>query len=468
MKRIVGDTCRGLATAFAFAMLAYSPTIRAAEVVVVKNVAEFTAAVKTVEPGDYVTLANGEWRDAELVVSRSGTVKQPLNIRAETWGKVVLTGKSRLRIGGDFVDVAGLLWKDSAADDNVISFRIDSKTVAHFSTVRDCAILGDLPEAERKWVSLYGNCNAIRNCRFEGKQSPGTLAVVWLDDEPNRHSICNNFFGSRSRLGKNGGEILRIGDSKTSLQKSQTSVHKNYFYRCDGEAEIISNKSCGNFYVKNVFVGCSGALTLRHGNDCEVRENDFFGDDRKGTGGVRIIGEGHRISRNLFYELTGDDVRAAVSLMNGVVDSPLNGYLQVQKTSVYRNTFFRCRETIVVGLRDDDQQRQTLPPTDCSFSENAVVAGKSPVFVVRTVPQSFRHEDNTYVGEKLGIDVETGWRQVAVLPKPEKSPFETLRMSEVGRELTEFVLSTRPTDVGPEWFRPGDELLPEVLKPKWP
>lgn len=450
------------------AALTCTAECRAAALHVVKNVAEFDAAVQSVPLGDYIALANGEWRDVDLVVPRSGTREKTVNIRAETWGQVVLTGKSRLQLGGDHIDVAGLLWKDSTADDAVISFRTDSKTTARFSFVHNCAILGDEPGTERKWISLYGQANQVLSCRFEGKQSPGTLLVVWLDGEPNQHQIERNFFGPRSRLGKNGGEIIRIGDSKTSLQKSETYVRNNYFYHCDGEAEIISNKSCRNDYSYYTFVGCGGALTLRHGNECSVANNAFFGDGRKGTGGVRVIGSGHRINWNLFYELTGDDARAALSLMNGIPDSPLNGYFQVRKATINFNSFVRCKESIVLGLRDEDQKHQSLPPTECLFSENGVVTDAAQPFLIRTPPEKLKSEYNVYFGGELGLPSDAGWRRAATLPKFDLAAGQMIypNADDDGFDVADFQLKTKPTDTGPRWLRPGAEFLPEVLKTK--
>jgi poly(beta-D-mannuronate) lyase len=423
----------------------------AAKETLVRNVPEFDAAVKAAGPGDTIVLADGEWHDADLVFRGEGTTETPIIMTAQTSGKVVLLGTSRLRIGGEYLVVRNLLWRDSSAKEDVVSFRYDSKNLASHCTLEECAIIGDVPDKERKFVSLYGDDNRIRRCRFEGKQSKGTLLVVWLAEngEPPRHYIVENFFGPRERLGKNGGEIIRIGDSKTSLQDSLTLVAKNYFYRCDGEAEIISNKSCANEYSQNIFVGCSGALTLRHGNHAEVMNNQFYGDGRNGTGGVRVIGEGHLVANNYFYELTGDDTRAAICMMNGIPNSPANAYVQVQAADVAGNTFVRCKETFVIGNADKDQPKQTLPPSGCKIAHNRVVTKQRPVFVVVTPPIRLEQSRNSYVGGPLGAVDATGW--------------ETLDPSDI--VLVKNV-QFQPTEIGPSWMRPSEEFLPGVLKDK--
>ncbi len=454
-----------------FCCVATFCSLASAKETLVKDVAEFDAAVKAAQAGDHIILGNGGWRDVDLKFRGSGTKDAPITLRAQTPGDVALLGSSRLRFGGEYLIARDLLWLDSAAADDVVSFRIDSKTLASHCSLLHSAIIGDDPEMERKFVSLYGEHNDVRSCRFEGKRSKGTLLVVWLGEgaAPNHHTIFDNFFGPRERLGKNGGEIIRVGDSKTSLQSSETVVGFNYFYRCDGEAEIISNKSCDNSYGSNVFVGCSGAVTMRHGNRCFVLRNYFYGDGCKGTGGVRVIGERHTIRENHFYGLLGDDTRAAISIMNGVPHSPANAYVRVVGAVVENNSFVDCKQNICVGLSDDDQQEQILPPKLCRFAKNVVV-GKSPVFAIRTPAIESKYESNFYHGGPLGIDAVDGWIQATEVPRYDiANHFWPI---ELGGKLTlippdvmsDFVCPVKLAVIGPAWMRPGDEFLPKVLQ----
>jgi poly(beta-D-mannuronate) lyase len=424
----------------------------------VRDVAEFDAAVKDAKPGDEIVLKDGEWRDAELVLRAQGKSEDERTVvRAETPGKVAFTGKSRLRIGGTNLYISGFLWKNPKAEDDVISFRIDSNSHSRLCRLTECVILNDDPQLkdEQKWVSMYGSLNTVDHCRFEGKQNSGALLVVWVGQESNGHQVARNFFGARQKLGQNGGETIRVGTSDVSMNDSGTMCYENYFYHCDGEAEIISNKSCGNSYTRNVFVGCSGALTLRHGNYCVISENVFFGDGRSGTGGVRIIGDRHAVTYNVFDGLMGDDTRAAICLMNAIPKSPLNGYFPVKNVSVRNNVLYRCKESIVVGSRDKDQPKQLIPPDKCTFSENTVITRGKPIFVVKTAPTAFVYDDNSYDGGGLGLAENDGWSQIDA---------SKIDLDEAVNVITERM--NRPSDVGPAWMRPGDEYLPEVLKKK--
>ena len=136
------------------------------------------------------------------------------------------------------------------------------------------------------------------HCYLAGKTSESPTLQIEADGTPNRHRIDHNHFGPRSPLGRNGGETIRVGYSGQSMNVSATLVEQNLFERCDGELEIISNKSCENIYRGNTFLDCAGMLTLRHGNRCLVEGNFFFARNKKGSGGIRVIGEDHTVINN--------------------------------------------------------------------------------------------------------------------------------------------------------------------------
>jgi poly(beta-D-mannuronate) lyase len=113
------------------------------------------------------------------------------------------------------------------------------------------------------------------HCYLAGKTNDSPTLQIEVGSSPNRHLIDHNHFGPRPPLGRNGGETIRVGYSHQSMSNSCTTVEHNLFDRCDGELEIISNKSCENVYRFNTFLDCAGMFTLRHGNRCLV-EGNFF------------------------------------------------------------------------------------------------------------------------------------------------------------------------------------------------
>jgi poly(beta-D-mannuronate) lyase len=383
----------------------------------VRNPSEFAAVVNHASPGDSIVLADGTWQDAELVFEANGAAERPITLRAQTPGKTVFRGNSRILIAGNHLIVSGMKFQEAFHSDALVQFRRDSKRLAYDCRVTECAIVDCNPTSTKSashWVSLYGERNRIDHCWLEGKTNVGTTLVVWLPEQggrPNAHRIDHNYFGPRPVLKKNGGETIRVGDSKTSMQVSGTVVEQNWFDQCDGEVEIVSNKSCRNEYRANVFSQCSGALTLRHGDNCRVEDNFFLGAKARGTGGVRIIGRGHIVANNYFAGLEGDDTRAAISIMNGIPNSPLNGYAAVVGASVVGNVLVNCKQSFVIGLGDKDADTR-VPPRDVTISGNVVVARRGPIVDMRERSAAVVWSSNVAAGAEIGIDVpENQWQK---------------------------------------------------------
>ena len=345
----------------------------------VTTAAELGAAIRASQPGDTVTMANGTWTDTAITFDRDGLPGDSITLRAETPGEVILTGRSTLSIGGDYLKVDGLRFEGGALPDGtpVIQFRRSSSDLASHSRLTNCTVVDVNPASTRteyKWVSVYGRFNRVDHCYFAGKTNEGALLVVWLrdppDDAPPEHRIDHNHFGPRPEFGDNGAETIRIGTSSRSMQDANVVVERNLFEETNGEIEIISNKSGGNVYRGNTFRRARGTLTLRHGNGALVDGNYFFGEGLSGTGGVRIIGEDHRVVNNYFQDLAGTGYYAALSMVQGVPDSPLNRYFQVKRPLVANNTFVDVAQALVIGIgRSSDQ---SLAPEDITLANNVI------------------------------------------------------------------------------------------------
>ncbi len=364
----------------------------------VADAAAFAEAAKTIAAGDTIILQDGTWTDARLKVHAEGTAEKPVTIKAQTAGKVVFTGDSRVSIAGEHIVVDGL-WFQNPTGEEAIELRIDSDELANDCRITNCAVTNELqtvPGTSARFVSIYGARNRIDHCYIAGKTSEGTTMVVWLSNEAKdqgKHRIDHNHFGPRQRLGKNGGETIRLGDSKTSMQTAACVVEHNLFEKCDGEAECISNKSCGNIYRFNTFKGVSGTLTLRHGNKCIVEGNLFDGAGAKGTGGVRIIGEYHVVTGNHFENLTGDKERSALCIMLGIPDSPANGYFQVKHAEITGNSFIQCEHNILIGMSGD--KKATLPPLETRISDNYIDTSKGEAFEIKCAVDGVTTKNNS-------------------------------------------------------------------------
>jgi poly(beta-D-mannuronate) lyase len=354
---------------------------------VVKSEAEYRDAAKTPRPGDTIVLANGEWRNFEVLFTGIGTDEKPITLKAETKGKVLLTGQSNLRMAGEYLQVSGLVFKDGYSPTNtVIAFRRTTGEYANHSRVTEVVIDHfNNPERyeEDYWVMMYGKHNRFDHNHLQGKSNQGVTMAVRLDSaesQENHHRIDHNYFGPRPVLGSNGGETLRIGTSQYSLTDSFTRVENNYFDRCNGEVEIISSKSGGNTFRGNLFFESRGTLTLRHGNDNVVEDNVFLGNHAEHTGGIRVINKRQTVRNNYLHGLTGHRFGGALVIMNGVPDSPINRYHQVEDSVVENNSIIASDHIELAAGADAER---SAPPLRTVFRNNLVFtqAGQSNIAV---------------------------------------------------------------------------------------
>jgi len=413
---------------------------------VVTSAAQITSALATVMPGDTLTMANGTWTNQSIVFKANGTSEAPILLRAETNQQVLMTGTSTLRIAGKYLIVDGLRFENGrSASGGVIEFQGDGVTSTYCRLTRT-SIKSYNPSSvatDYKWVSIYGTNNRVDHCAFENKTHMGATLVVWLTSAnvPNYHRIDHNYFGPRPLLvdingvSVNGGETIRIGTSDFSMNDSYTTVEYNYFDRCDGEIEAISNKSCENIFRYNVFVSCQAMLTLRHGNRCSVYGNYFFCNNVPNSGGVRIIGEDHKVYNNYIENSAGSSMKTGITLVNGVPNSPLNRYFQVKRAQVVFNTLVGNRYSIHVGAGKDSEL--SLPPLDCVIANNIVWSTKEPLITYTDTPVNMKYEGNLFFGSSLGITKPAGI--TIVNPALVRTADSLWRLSDTGPALNSAV-----------------------------
>ena len=314
--------------------------------------------------GDTIVLKNGTWSNQAITLKATGTASNPVVLMAQTPGLVILTGTSHIGFSGSYIEVSGLYFKNgNLSTSEMIGFRTSSTEFANNCRVTNCAIVDCNPAdstIDTKWVSLYGANNKVDHCSFQNKSNMGTLLVAWLQaGTVPSHIVDQNYFGYRNSnvdstgAELNGQEIMRLGDSSTSMLTAGIQVTNNFFEHCNGEIETISNKSCGNYFSNNVFYECHGMLTLRHGNNATVDGNYFFGNKISTSGGVRIIGENHKVYNNYFEKLGGSGFRSAVCIVRGKLNSLANEYFQVKNALVAFNTMVDCSNAFTINYNSN-------------------------------------------------------------------------------------------------------------------
>ena len=332
--------------------------------------------------GDTIVWKNGTWTDQTITLKANGTALNPVVLKAQTPGSVILTGSSHIGFSGNYIEVSGFFFKNGNLNtgSEIVSFRSSTSEFANNCRLTNCAIVDCNPAdstINSKWISLYGANNKVDHCSFQNKSNMGTLLVAWLTAGivPN-HLIDQNYFGYRNSnldsLGAeiNGQEIIRLGDSSTSMLTAGIQVTNNFFEHCNGEIETISNKSCGNYFSNNVFFECQGMLTLRHGNGSTVDGNYFFGNKNSSSGGVRIIGENHKVYNNYFEKLGGTNFRSAICMVRGKLNSLANEYFQVKNALVAFNTMVDCNSSFTINY--NSSSTYTMPPIGTVIANNNV------------------------------------------------------------------------------------------------
>lgn len=355
----------------------FTTTLSFAQNKTVQNAAELQQAAKAAHPGDTIFLANKEWKDASLIIQSKGSKEHPVVIMPQTIGGIFFSGKSDLRIGGEYIVMYGFYFKSGYSPRKaVVEFRIDDNTLANNCRLTQC-VIEDYSQPGRfdndNWIVLWGKNNRVDHCTFTDKLNSGPVLIAELNDERsqnNYHSVDSNYFKGRQRFGSNGGETIRIGVSRYSLTASHTQIVNNYFEKCNGEVEIVSIKSGNNNVSNNTFFECEGGLVLRHGSGNIVNGNLFLGNNKPFTGGVRIINPGHTVTNNIFKELAGTGFRSALSVLNGVPNSLINRYYQTTDVNIANNTFIDCA-SILFGAGKDAER--TLSPQRILFQKNLFV-----------------------------------------------------------------------------------------------
>ncbi|WP_160151793.1 chondroitinase-B domain-containing protein [Microbulbifer sp. ALW1] len=431
----------------------------------VHNQQEYAKVAKKLEAGDSVRLANGVWKDFEILFTGNGEKGNPITLTAEEKGKVILSGQSNLRLAGDHLVVSGLVFKHGhTPSSEVISFRRNKDHLANHSRVTE-VVIEDFSKPERMesdyWVGIYGKNNRFDHSHLAGKSNKGVTMAVRLDSEQsqeNRHRIDHNYFGPRPVLGSNGGETLRIGTSHYSLTDSMTLVENNFFDRCDGEVEIISVKSGKNILRNNTFYESRGTLTMRHGNGNLIEGNIFLGNGVDHTGGIRVINADQVIRNNYLEGLTGYRFGSGFTVMNGVPNSPINRYHQVVNAKIEHNSFINVEHIYLAA--GSDQERSAVPK-DSTISDNIFYTnnGKSPFSVFDDISGiTFANNvSNGFVDENIHGGINKG---VGKLQRAKNGLLYPIDSAAASKGASKDLTVTTKEMTGVSWYPKSEPVTP--------
>ncbi len=466
-----------------------------AEEFLVSTAAEINSTMNQAQPGDTLTMANGAWTDQYVDFSGDGAPGDSILLRAETPGYVILNGSSRVSLDGQYLKVDGLRLVGGYNTSSAITFKSGSQ---HCRVTNTEVSEYNPPNSNTRyhWVILKGAHNRLDHCYFSGKRHSGVTVLVSLSSAPyGFHQIEWNHFADKPEGNGNGYETIKIAAGAYSNLSGNTIVENNYFYQCNGEMEIISNKCYNNIYRYNTFVECKGTLTLRQGLHCTVQGNYFFGNNVDGTGGVRITHRGHKIFNNYFQDLTGTGQRSAITLYTGMAHEDYvigeGGHVRADSITIAHNTIVNCASGIYSGALDSDDLIRH-PPTDNIIANNVISqSGSASCYTAHPEYPGVNEfwEGNMFDGSNLGdvpavgyieddpeLIITNAWYQISAsspavdaasgdypfviddIDGIERDENKDIGADEYGSGIRQPLTSA---DVGPDWFE--NEDLPLIV-----
>ncbi len=290
--------------AAAFLLLPAVPALASAdEERLVSNQAELNAAIGT---AGTIVMADGTWQDTVIDLRAPG----PLTLRAQTPGKVLLTGRSALSLNSPDLTVSGLTFTSGQAPGgaaSVISFNSDR------GRVTDTAVVDFNPADPATpyyWVYFKGGHNRLDHSLLKGKAHQEPLVGNDRGPAAAYNRVDHTRFADVPNLGRNGMEALRIWGygqwaEEGAEEGAYFTIDNNLFEHVDGDDEIISLKSNHNTVRNNTIRQSSGGLVLRYGNYNTVESNAIIGDRYPASEGIRVSGDHHVVRGNHVRGVSG-------------------------------------------------------------------------------------------------------------------------------------------------------------------
>jgi len=346
-------------------------------------------------PGDVVTLKNGNWMDARIVINKGGSPGKPVEIRAESPGGVILGGASSLVINAPYVTVDGLLFYQGAlTEGSVIQFN------SHHGIVHSSAVIDYNPATSSTryyWVFFSGDSNLIDQCYFQGKNHLDP--VVGNAIEASRHnSVTRSYFKDIPFAAANGREIFRIWGSGKFDERPDDgayfNIESNLFDHADGEGtEVISLKSNRNQVVHNTIMATRGGINIRRGDFNLIKDNVILAQGVGGAYGLRMSGQHNIVQGNY---VSGCDYGIRVACGEFIEGNLTNSYrpdIKGRGKGMVVATYPQVKDltltgnTIVGSIGPDlemgssykkhwPESQQVLLPEECVIKNNRFVRAK--------------------------------------------------------------------------------------------
>lgn len=359
---------------------------------------ELQAAIDLAKPGDEIVIADGLYSDWDVTVPCIGTEKAPITIRPENPQGVTLTDESTFKVSGSYIIFRDFRFEDCRLLDSCVL--LDGAVEVR---ITQCVFEGAFGRAPVIGVKGQSVGCRIDHCQFIKPEARSIQISVRGEKSPMRTRIDHNLFQDVPPIpAGNGRETIQIGQSQPTWGwfSPMTVVENNTFLRCDGEIEIISNKSSRNTYRNNLFKDCKGELVMRGASHCVIEGNRF----ENCTGGVRLSGTHHRVENNLIV----NSQKIGIQLRYGMTKE-LGGHYQAVGHCFIKNNTIINSGTIglyVGSSRNQDAGEKgisTIAPYANQIVNNIVVSNQGDVVKIDQASDNMITDNWFYGTDKTSV-----------------------------------------------------------------
>ncbi|MCF2948858.1 hypothetical protein L0668_12125 [Paraglaciecola aquimarina] len=366
---------------------------------VVSNKTELETTINSLEEGDVVGLAPGDYHFPDeapvhfditqnnITLSRTAEAVNADDSATNT-EKAALSGKFCLSVnnsasGTSYEDgvkltnllltefdrylVKGVKCNDVGGSSNaIVVFSADYVTLSHNEFLND-AITGTSPN-ESHWIYTESTHAHISRNSFNGrnlakKNLKGGILKFKSLDTPLNHIVEYNYFvnyeiGSSAGVG-NSAYIARFGNAGSNSQLvGNITFRYNLLDKVDSRLHILKINSSGAKVYGNTFLDNRGGVILETGENGNVSYNLFIGDntndDQGGQSGVAASPHGHTVKNNYIVAInTAGYERGPLILETSSQDSSANSG---KNTSTFiNNTLVNTKQAIVFSNHRKDK-----------------------------------------------------------------------------------------------------------------
>ncbi len=369
---------------------------------------ELQELLNDAQPGDRLVLAEGSYSaSSPLKVDRAGTAASPIVIAAETVGGVEIRGQGSFHViaPASHIHLEGFVF-------------LHQKAVRFGVGTQFCRITRNVFEnaGVTHYLMVDGDDTEVSYNEFRNKSTVGQMLKI--GGAPTRPAertwVHHNYFHDFTNVGTNGGETIQVAVGENSMRSAFSRIEFNLFERCNGENELISNKSCDNVYHANTFRDSpQGELTLRDGDRITVSGNFFLN-----TRGLRIFGDNTNVFNNYFEGCTVAIVVGCGTDADHILGQPFKAYDRVDNLRLVHNTLVNNRKHIEFQARE-----KGMPAQSAVIANNLIVGDAGSLVVFGAAPHNTTWKSNLLWGDAVDGDApREGFRRA----DPRLAPCEPL------------------------------------------